>query len=83
MDKETKEPMDDKLMFLYLVENPSGELIGNKEGKFKWVNQDEWENYITQPFETKEQFEKELKMIDKFSGQIGLWEEVHYNSELF
>ena len=83
VEKETNQILEDKLMFFFLVENPQGKLIGNQEGKFEWVAEKELETYIAQPFESKKQFKKEIKLIKNYSGQIELWEEIHYNAQLF
>lgn len=81
--KNTKEVLDDRLMFLCIVENPNGELISSEEGKYEWVDEDKLENFLTKPFETRASFMKEIEIINSHDGNIKIIEESSDNSEDF
>ncbi len=80
-DKRTKELVEDKFMFMCLVENPKGELKGNKEGKFEWVDEDRLYDYVANPFENEKGFRHQVQLIKEFDGCIKLFEEDHYSEK--
>jgi ADP-ribose pyrophosphatase YjhB (NUDIX family) len=67
-DKSSKELLEDKFMFYSLVENPTGELVPNNEGKFEWVDYDNLFSYVTNHFVSNEQFRKNIEFIEHFDG---------------
>ncbi len=78
-DKKTRDLVEDKFMFLCLVEDPEGKLKGNQEGKFEWVDQDKLFDYVTNPFENRKGFEHQVSLIQNYDGNVKLFEEDHYS----
>jgi ADP-ribose pyrophosphatase YjhB (NUDIX family) len=60
-DKNSRDIIEDKFMYACLVEDPKGELIGDQEGKYEWVNEDEVLTYIKKPFESFEELYTQVK----------------------
>lgn len=82
-EKKTKKLVEDKFMFLCLVNNPRGKLkTKTKEGKFKWVNETGLKNYLTNHFESFASFRELLRQIKKFKGQVTFLE-INYPSSKF
>ncbi len=67
-DNKTNELLEDKFMFYCLCNNPTGELIGNNEGTYEWVDFDSLHEYITNPFTTREMLVKNIAAFESFSG---------------
>jgi len=78
-DKLTKDLLEDKFMFLCLVENPKGKLKANKEGKFEWVDEGSLESYVTNHFESYSVFKKQIEEIKSFNGWSSFEEIVHFS----
>ena len=68
--------VDDLLLFLYKIENPTGKLNGCDEGKYEWVEEDKIKDYLMKPFQSREQFLEETKLILDFDGQVQVKEVV-------
>jgi ADP-ribose pyrophosphatase YjhB (NUDIX family) len=73
----------DKIMFLFIVHNPKGELIQSNEGKYEWVKRSEVKNWLKNPFESIEGALAELGLIDTFDGQIQFIEKAEEVEEKF
>lgn len=76
-DKKTKELLDDKLFLDFFVDEPKGELIGNKEGDFRWIPIKEIDRYMPNPFNGVEIYKKALEQIEKFDGVVHFEENDH------
>lgn len=50
-DKATNIILEDKVMYICEVKDPSGELKSNLEGDFKWVAKDKINSFVTNPLE--------------------------------
>ncbi len=50
-DKSSKKLLEDKVMYIHIVDNPKGRLLSNDEGEFKWINIDKVEKFISNPLE--------------------------------
>jgi ADP-ribose pyrophosphatase YjhB (NUDIX family) len=74
-DKKSQELLEDKFMFLVLIENPEGELINNNEGKFEWVSEDKLMDYVANPFEDKKDFLHQIQLIKEYDGITRFFEE--------
>lgn len=83
LDKETNKIIEDRIMFVCVAENLQGELIPCRDGNYTWVSEKDLDTFITKPFESKESFRREIKLIDSFDGKIKLIEEWNDNSEKF
>ncbi|OGM31012.1 hypothetical protein A2630_01610 [Candidatus Woesebacteria bacterium RIFCSPHIGHO2_01_FULL_44_10] len=81
-NKNYKELLEDKFMFLCLVKNPKGKLKANNEGKFEWVGEKDLKRYVTNHFESWGAFEQQVKEIQNFDGHIAL-QEIDHQSEKF
>lgn len=81
-DKQSNELVEDKFMFLCLMENPTGELRPHDEGKYEWINENNLKSYVINHFESWRAFEKQLEEIKSFKGEIKL-EEIDHWSEKF
>lgn len=81
-EKSSKALVEDKFMFFCLVKNPTGELVPNNEGKYEWINEPDLPNHITYHFENYAAFERDLKEIKDYNGQVKFTEYLH-ESEKF
>ena len=77
------ECITDKLMFLFIVENPTGTLADSEEGKYEWIKRSEVDSKITKPFESMEGVYRELDLIDNFDGTIKFIEKANEVEDLF
>ncbi len=76
-DRTSQQLVEDKFMFLCLVINPTGELIPNNEGKYEWVKEDLVFDYVTNHFESLDQFKEDVATLKNFTGQISFHEIDH------
>src|SRR5258706_1030316 len=67
--------LEDKVMYIFKFDNPIGDLKGNTEGEFKWVDINE---EIINPLE---EFDEILNLLKTFSGQITFKEFNHYTNK--
>ena len=81
-DKQSNELLEDKFMFLYLVEDPTGEIKSNEEGEYAWIERKEMKQKITNPFEPIDEFLRYVIEVEKFTGQVTV-EEIDHWSEKF
>jgi len=75
--------LTDKIMFLFVIRNPIGKLVGSEEGEYSWIKRSEVETKITNPFENIEGVLKELELLDKFYGKITFIEKANEVEEKF
>ncbi|KKR91981.1 MAG: NUDIX hydrolase [Candidatus Woesebacteria bacterium GW2011_GWA1_41_13b] len=80
-DKTTNELVEDKFMFLCLVKNPTGKLTANNEGKYEWVEENKFKQYVTNHFESFPAFMKQVEEIKSYNGQVSLQEINHWSSK--
>lgn len=73
--KETKELVVDKILFYFKIFNPTGTLISTDEGIYEWVNIENISEYISKPFDTKEEFLKQVKYLINWDSRITLEEQ--------
>jgi 8-oxo-dGTP pyrophosphatase MutT (NUDIX family) len=67
--------VEDKVMYICRIDNPTGELVSNAEGEFEWINREKINETVTNPLpEFKEIFE----MMSTFNGKITFAERKHY-----
>jgi 8-oxo-dGTP pyrophosphatase MutT (NUDIX family) len=80
-EKTTHKLIEDKFMFLCLIKNPKGNLIGSNEGKYEWVKTPNLLTYVTNHFENKTRFKKDIKQILEFKGDIVFEEITHLTND--
>lgn len=50
-DNDSKKLLEDKVMYIHIVNNPNSEVASNEEGEFKWVEVSKVKDFITKPLE--------------------------------
>jgi 8-oxo-dGTP diphosphatase len=75
--------LTDKIMFLFVVKDTTGELVSSEEGEYEWVKRSEVVLKITKPFENIEGVLSELEMIDDFGGKIKFIEKTNEVEDKF
>ncbi len=65
----------DKILFYFKISNPTGTLISTDEGLYEWVKLDNLSEYISKPFDSKDEFLKEVKYLINWNGEITLEEQ--------
>lgn len=80
-EETTNELVEDKIFFFFKIENPTGKLVPNNEGKFEWVKEKDIDAYIQKPFESKEGIEKVLKKVKETDSPLEFSEFVHVTKE--
>jgi ADP-ribose pyrophosphatase YjhB (NUDIX family) len=75
---EAKQLLEDKIMFMFKIVNPSGELQANEEGKHEWVAADQVKNYLIRPWNDVLEI---LEALADYDGQVEFKEMVEYTSE--
>lgn len=73
-DKNNKNLLEDKFMFMCVVKNPKGKLIPSGEGKYEWVKEEDLFSYVTNHFVGMDQFKEDIDIIKNFSGQVNFKE---------
>jgi len=81
-EKKSHKLVEDKFMILCKVENPEGKLKGCKEGKYEWVERNDFKKNVTNHFESYEAFKRDIRIIDNFDGKV-LFEEFEHFTEMF
>jgi ADP-ribose pyrophosphatase YjhB (NUDIX family) len=71
---EAENLVEDKVMFLYRMLNPIGELISNEEGKCEWVRESELSSRITSCFEPMDEFMRNVDLVKNFDRDLKLFE---------
>ncbi len=80
-EKSTQELLDDKLFLDFWIKEPTGKLIGNREGNFEWIEFDKITTYLTNPFDTVDVYIKAFDLIDNHSENIHFDELEHVTSD--
>jgi ADP-ribose pyrophosphatase YjhB (NUDIX family) len=80
-DKNTKELLEDKLFLDCFIEDPTGELKGNNEGKFEWIPVKDLKEYILNPFDNIDIYNIAFDRILNFQGNIKFEEEVSFTED--
>lgn len=83
LDKENEQILEDRVMFVCIAENPQGELIPCRDGKYTWVSKKDLDEFVNKPVISKENFIQEIELVDSYDGKIELIEEWNDNSEKF
>jgi len=73
--KDTNELLVDKILFFCKIINPTGILAPSEEGIYEWVNIDNVSGYIQKPFDSKEEFLKQVNYFVNWDGKITLEEQ--------
>lgn len=82
-NKTTKQLLEDKLMFLFRVENPKGELKPDiNEGDYEWISEKDLDRRVTNYFEDKKAFDHQVEVLKNYQGQV-LFEETDYYGDNF
>ena len=77
-DFTSKNLVEDKVMYIHVVDNPKGNLQSNDEGKFEWIDLGQVKNFIVNPLEefeeifqiiTSEKYEW-IKEIDQYTSKF-------------
>jgi 8-oxo-dGTP pyrophosphatase MutT (NUDIX family) len=71
------ELVEDKVMNICRVDSPEGELEGNEEGEFYWVDMENVAEAVTNPLP---EFEEIFTMLQNYDGAISFAENNHYPS---
>lgn len=69
-DQSTKNLLEDWFVFVCLFRNPRGQLQSNDEGKFEWVKESKLLTHVTNPFESMEQFKKDIQLLHDYNGTM-------------
>jgi ADP-ribose pyrophosphatase YjhB (NUDIX family) len=77
-ESETKQLLEDKVMYICEIPDPIGELHSNNEREFQWVKTNEVKTVITNPLE---EFEETLSVI--MSSEILTFKEVDQYTSKF
>jgi 8-oxo-dGTP pyrophosphatase MutT (NUDIX family) len=78
--KDTDELLEDKFLFLCLVENPTGTLRPNNEGKFEWMTVKEFEK-VENHFISLEDLQSHIVRIKNFKGQMTFTESEYFTDK--
>lgn len=73
--KDTKELVVDKILFYFKISNPTGTLISTDEGFYEWVKIDDLSEYIVKPFDSKDEFLRQVEYLVNWDGKITLEEQ--------
>jgi 8-oxo-dGTP pyrophosphatase MutT (NUDIX family) len=73
--KDTKELVVDKILFYFKISNPTGTLISTDEGFYEWVKIDNISEYIVKPFDSKDEFLRQVEYLVNWDGKITLEEQ--------
>lgn len=68
-EKGSKKLLEDKFMYLCVVINPEGRLRSNKEVKLEWIDENNLEEHITNPYEDKELFFEFVDFARNYKGK--------------
>jgi len=83
LDKKTNAILEDRIMFVCVAENPQGELVPCRDGKYDWVNQKDLNQFVSKPVVNKGDFMHEIEMVDTYNGSFQLIEDWCDNEERF
>lgn len=81
-DTNTGNLLEDKFLHLCHIHNPQGNLVGNNEGVYSWINESDLKKYVTNHFTSWDDFMTEIEAIKNFTGEVKFLE-VTYKSEKF
>ena len=73
--KDIHELLIDKILFFCKIINPTGILEPSEEGTYEWVDIDNIPEYIQKPFDSKEEFLKQVNYFIHWDGNITLEEQ--------
>ncbi|MBU0976008.1 MAG: NUDIX domain-containing protein [Patescibacteria group bacterium] len=68
------ELLEDKVMFIFKFENPTGKLIGCEEGKYEWVKEEEIAKKVVKPLE---EFEEIYGLLEAEKSSMSFNESIH------
>lgn len=69
------ELVEDKVMYICRIDEPTGELTSNDEGEFQWVDIEKVKDVISNPLP---EFQEVFEMNMNFTGEISFDERKHY-----
>lgn len=67
---EGKDLLEDKILYYFNIDNPSGKLIPNEEGDFEWVKESDLRSKVTNHFVSFEEFMNQINAVKEFNGAI-------------
>lgn len=70
-----EELVEDKVMYICRIDNPEGNIVGNEEGEFYWVELEKISEEVTNPLP---EFPEIYEMLSHFSGEVTFAENNHY-----
>lgn len=70
-----EELVEDKVMYVCKIDEPTGELVSNDEGIFQWVDIGEVHKVVVNPLP---EFQEIFEMLQEFNGEITFAERNHY-----
>lgn len=74
--------LEDKIMFLFRILNPNGELIPqNPEGKYDWVKEENIDTFVTNPFESLASLHAQLVLLKDLTKPLEVVELDHFNDK--
>ena len=82
VDKTSRDLLEDKFLYFCWVDNPKGKLEFHEEGKFEWVKEKDFASYVTNHFESFENFLRDVSLVKNFKGGIK-FTEIHHRSSKF
>ncbi len=82
-NQEGTELLDDLLPFLCRFDDPTGELVSSREGKYEWIDIESVSDFITKPFQSKEWFMEEVKTITDFKKMPTFVEKTYHDFKNF
>ncbi len=74
--------VEDKIFHCFFVREPKGELIPNNEGKYEWVKESNFKEYVKNHFHDFETFTEHVALIKNFSGTV-LFKEIEQITSKF
>ena len=82
-NKTTRLILEDKLMLMFRIDNPTGELKPDlSEGDYSWIAENELNSKVTNYFEDKTAFNHQVEVLRNYDGKI-LFEETDYYGSNF
>jgi 8-oxo-dGTP pyrophosphatase MutT (NUDIX family) len=72
---DAKTLVEDKVMYVYRIDEPEGELLSNEEGEFRWVSS---KTVLEEFSPTLPEFAEMLEMITQSKSEIDFREVEHY-----
>jgi ADP-ribose pyrophosphatase YjhB (NUDIX family) len=79
-EAKTNTFLDDRIVFLCVIKNPTGNLLSNKEGVYEWVGENQLVNFVKKPFISLLDFQKDIQKLHTPNKTVA-FEEVRVNCD--